>query len=49
MAQIEEIAMVVAYDPEEGGDPEDHPRDPVRDHYMLSTKSKAVGSMLINV
>ena len=49
MAKIEEIAMVVAYDPEQGGNPEVHPRDPVRDHHMLSTKSKAVGSMLINV
>jgi hypothetical protein len=32
MTQIEEITMVLANDPEEGGEPEVQPRDPVRDH-----------------
>jgi hypothetical protein len=49
MAQIEEIMMVVAYDPEECGKPGVQPKDPVRDHFMSSMKSKAVGSMLIKI
>jgi hypothetical protein len=49
MAQFEDISMVLANDEEEGGEPEVHPRDPVRDHSCRSMKSKAVGSMLIKV